>query len=97
MVAGFHLVWMADGRWAPKDPRGSWHAAASRLELIQAGRRAATHPVWGGKGWRGFLFTVADIRRTIAYIEQNPVKAGRPAQAWPFVKPYDGWLPGRYR
>jgi len=70
---------------------------ASRLELIQADRRAATHPVWGGKGWKGFLFTAEDIRRTIRYIEQNPLKAGRPAQAWPFVKPYDGWLPGRHR
>jgi hypothetical protein len=31
------------------------------------------------------------IRRTIRYIENNPVKWKLPRQEWPFVKPYDGW------
>ena len=70
---------------------------ASRQALLQAGRHTGDHPVWGGKGWKGFLFSQADMHRTIAYIEENPVKANLPAQSWPFVKLYDGWLPGRYR
>jgi REP element-mobilizing transposase RayT len=70
---------------------------ASRQAVILAGRRSGAHPVWGGKGWKGFLNTVEDMRRTVAYIANNPIKAGLRPQSWPFVKPYNGWLPGRYR
>jgi REP element-mobilizing transposase RayT len=49
------------------------------------------HPVWGGPGWKVFLFEPDEIRRTIGYIEKNPEKAGMTPQHWPFVKPYDGW------
>jgi REP element-mobilizing transposase RayT len=66
---------------------------ASREKLVEASSRAITHPVWGGPGWQVFLYTQADLRRVIRYIEQNPVKIGRPRQYWPFVKKYDGWLP----
>jgi REP element-mobilizing transposase RayT len=59
------------------------------------GQHGPEHPVWGGPGWKVFLNSQDDIRRTIYYVEQNPVKMGRPVQAWHFVKPYDGWLPGR--
>lgn len=69
---------------------------ASREALIRAGRRTPEHPVWGGPGWKVFLYTQADMRRIVRYIEQNPVKAGWPMQVWDFVKPYEGWLPGQY-
>lgn len=69
---------------------------ASRQALIEAGHRAVTHPVWGGPGWKVFLNTRADMSRIEDYIRKNPEKAGREAQVWDFVKPYDGWLP-RYR
>ena len=52
------------------------------------------HPVWGGPGWKVFLHSQADVARVIRYIEQNPVKIHQPIQRWPFVVPYDGWLPG---
>ncbi len=52
------------------------------------------HPVWGGPGWKVFLNTRTDITCTIRYVEQNPVKIRKPVQGWPFVKSYDGWLPG---
>jgi REP element-mobilizing transposase RayT len=71
--------------------------AASRQELIQAGRRSQTHPVWGGPGWKVFLFTRADMERSVAYIRDNPAKSGRAPQQWGFVKEYDGWLPGKWR
>ena len=49
------------------------------------------HPIWGGPGWKVFLETPDDIRRTIRYIQDNPPKRRLPAQSWTFVAPYDGW------
>lgn len=63
-------------------------------EALQQKSFPPEHPVWGGPGWKVFLNTREDISRTITYVEQNPVKIGRPVQDWPFVKRYDGWLPG---
>lgn len=66
---------------------------ASREDVIKAQRRGASHPVWGGPGWKVFLETKTDFERTIKYIRNNPIKIGWPAQNWSFVKVYDGWLP----
>jgi REP element-mobilizing transposase RayT len=68
----------------------------SRQAVIEAGRRSATHPVWGGPGWKVFKSSRPEMERTVRYIEANPIKACRPAQSWPFVTKYDGWMP-RYR
>ena len=65
----------------------------SRQVLIDHGRRRDPHPVWGGPGWKVFQDSQADIRRTVKYIEDNPIKIGPPRQTWPFVKAYDGWSP----
>ena len=70
---------------------------SSRISLRQAGTRAADHPVWGGPGWKVYLETREDMQRTIAYILKNLMQARRTEQMWPFVKPYDGWLPGQVR
>ena len=70
--------------------------SGSRDHLQRLGLRSADHPVWGGPGWKVFLETRRDVARTIQYIEDNPIKIGRPVQRWPFVTPYDGWLPGRH-
>jgi REP element-mobilizing transposase RayT len=67
---------------------------ASRVELIRLGRRTLDHPVWGGPGWKRFLYTQDDFARVVEYIRQNPIKAGRPERFWPFVRKYDGWMPG---
>ncbi len=56
-------------------------------------RRAPTHPVWGGPGWKRFQSTAEDIWRIVRYIRANLAKARRPEQFWEFVTPYDGWLP----
>jgi REP element-mobilizing transposase RayT len=67
---------------------------ATRAALVEALRRGPRHPVWAdGRGWKGFLNTRGDFERDIGYIEDNPRKIGRPAQRWPFVVPYTGWLP----
>lgn len=63
----------------------------SRLQILQANLRQPNHPVWGGPGWKVFLDTPDDVRRTIVYVETNPLKIGRPKQVWGFVTKYDGW------
>ena len=65
----------------------------SRCRLIDAGNRPAEHPVWGGPGWKVFLSTRADMERIVKYINRNPLEWKLPAQDWPFVSIYDGWLP----
>ena len=65
----------------------------SKERLIAAGERDASHPVWGGPGWKVFLNTREDIQRIVGYIRENPIKAGLPEQIWEFVTTYDGWLP----
>jgi hypothetical protein len=67
---------------------------SSKAALIAAFRRDPDHPVWGGPGWRVFLYTQEDIHRIIRYIQDNPRKGGLPEQHWDFVTEYDGWLPG---
>jgi REP element-mobilizing transposase RayT len=65
---------------------------ASRSRLIETGHRDQTHPTWtAGFGWKVFLEHPNEVRRTIRYIELNPVKIGLPGQSWPFVRKYDGW------
>jgi REP element-mobilizing transposase RayT len=43
---------------------------------------------WARKGWKVFLDTHEDMRRAIAYTEDNPLKEGLRRQRWPFVTPY---------
>jgi REP element-mobilizing transposase RayT len=64
----------------------------SRTKLIATGRRESDHPTWvGGTPCNLFVDHPDELRRTIGYIERNPIKIGLPAQKWPFVKPYDNW------
>jgi len=64
---------------------------ASRSELVRQGHRASGHPVWATGGWKGFLDRPSSVRRTVQYIEDNPVKMGWGRQEWGFVTEYDGW------
>jgi REP element-mobilizing transposase RayT len=68
--------------------------AASKEALVTAKRRDPMHPVWGGPGWKVFLYTQDDMRRCVRYIQENPRKGRLPEQHWDFVKPYIGWMPG---
>jgi REP element-mobilizing transposase RayT len=63
----------------------------SRAALLHAGLREHTHPVWGGCGWKVFLDSLDEVRRTVRYIEQNQIKLRLPEQRWAFVQRYDGW------
>ena len=62
-----------------------------RLRLGNSGLRSPDHPVWSRAVWKVFLDHPDDIRRTIRYIRQNPVKRREPLQEWAFVSEYDGW------
>jgi REP element-mobilizing transposase RayT len=65
---------------------------AGRLRLRDSSPRfTEDHPIWGGQGWKVFLDHPDEVWRTIRYIELNPIHAGKPAQQWRFVKPYDNW------
>lgn len=64
----------------------------SRERLQAHGHRSCDHPTWvAGSGWKVFLDHPDDVRRTIQYIERNPLPLGLPSQKWSFVTPYDGW------
>jgi hypothetical protein len=64
---------------------------AGRLQLVRREHRAAEHPVWVTGGWKGFLDRPEGVRRTIRYIQNNPVKMKWGRQEWGFVTEYDGW------
>lgn len=64
----------------------------SRKRLAEKGFREGDHPTWvGGLVWKVFLKHPDEVRRTIGYIERNPLPLKLPIQSWAFVKPYDGW------
>lgn len=64
----------------------------SRARLQSTGHRTSRHPTWTTRGgWKVFLDQPDEVRRTIRYIERNPLLLGLPQQRWAFVKPYDGW------
>jgi REP element-mobilizing transposase RayT len=44
--------------------------------------------VWAQDFWKVFLFDEEQIQSCIEYVEQNPIKEGKPAQKWEFVVPY---------
>lgn len=45
-------------------------------------------PIWARKSWAVFLDSPDDIRRAIAYVEENPQKEHKPRQRWSFLTEY---------
>jgi REP element-mobilizing transposase RayT len=43
---------------------------------------------WARGSWDVFLDTPADVRASIQYTENNPIKEGKRPQHWPFVRPF---------
>ena len=70
---------------------------ANRTAVQGRGSYTTDHPVWGGLGWKVYLESRDDMQRTVAYIHRNLVHSRQSGQSWPFVRPYDGWLPGQVR
>ena len=40
---------------------------------------------WARKLWKVYLDSEADVARAVAYVENNPLKEGKPRQEWSFV------------
>ena len=49
---------------------------------------AAPSP-WVRNGWNVYLNSDRDIGRAVRYVEQNPIREGKPAQRWQFITPFD--------
>ena len=64
---------------------------ASAAAVRATGVCCEEHRVWCSGGWKVFLDHPEDIRRTIPYVDDNPIKSRMPRQKWAFVTPYDGW------
>ena len=51
-----------------------------------SGRR---HSPWARGFWVVYLDDESRVERAIQYVEQNPLKEGKPQQHWEFVTPYE--------
>ena len=49
---------------------------------------AEKRPVWADNAWKVFLNTPAAVQAAIGYVEENPIKEGKPEQRWSFVVPF---------
>jgi len=51
---------------------------------------------WADRKWVVFLDTEEAIEDAVRYVEENPIKEGRPRQRWSFVTPFagldNGWV-----
>jgi hypothetical protein len=65
--------------------------------LVNAGLHPFAHevgsgerppPCWGRKWWTVYINDEAHLRQAIQYVEDNPLKDGKPRQKWGFVVPY---------
>ena len=46
--------------------------------------------MWAEHQWKGYLDSEEAITDAIAYVNENPMREGKPAQHWPFVTPFAG-------
>jgi hypothetical protein len=49
---------------------------------------------WAERCWRVFLDSEEAIENAIHYVNDNPVKEGKPLQTWSFVTPFAGIATG---
>lgn len=91
-----HLV-AAEGKHSPKRIVGHFkreatlRLTAEQLHPFQAEFAASgiLPTCWGARGRIVFLDSVDDVHRSIRYVEENPVKEGKPPQVWSFVVSFD--------
>ena len=55
-----------------------------------AARDGKLPSTWAEREWKGYLDTEEAIDLAIDYVEQNPVREGKPLQRWSFVAPFAG-------
>ena len=50
--------------------------------------------MWARNEWKVYLSSDEQIENAIAYVNDNPVKEGKPPQTWKWIMPYRGLYPG---
>jgi REP element-mobilizing transposase RayT len=50
--------------------------------------------MWGRYQWKVYLEDDQQIGNAIAYVNENPLKEGKPRQVWHWITPYRGLGPG---
>jgi len=91
-----HAVIKRDGRHAEQIVSHLKRAASRQLReenlhpFAQYAEDGGSPPSpWARKCWNVYLDDEADIRRAIAYVEDNPLREGKRRQNWNFVTAYD--------
>ena len=64
--------------------------AESRHPLSEFEKNGKLPSLWGEKQWKVFLDNNEAIQNAVRYVEENPVKEGKPRQRWSFVTPFSG-------
>ena len=65
-------------------------ADSLHFQAGHAGAHGKLSSMWEEKQWKVFLDNEASIEAAIRYVEENPIKEGRPPQKWSFVTPFAG-------
>jgi REP element-mobilizing transposase RayT len=67
--------------------RGTQELVAAGLHPFEKfrGDDGRSPSVWAHRGWKVFLNNREAISHAVGYVEQNPVKEGKPEQKWSFV------------
>ena len=66
-------------------------AMPARDAVRNLGRTADGHPIWANRPYSVYLYSPADVGRTIDYIQKNPLKDGLPEQQYACTISYSGW------
>ncbi len=75
--------------WMERDIRKSVGAMKSHAtRVLRAKGHFVDRPVWADHGWNVFLHTRAEVDRAIRFVQNNPIREGKPAQRWHCVKPW---------
>jgi REP element-mobilizing transposase RayT len=65
------------------------HLKSEATRLLREHGFFPEHTPWADHGWNVFLDAVKDVKRAIAYVENNPIREGKPRQRWHCVVPFD--------
>ena len=92
-----HLV-VARHRYKIEQAANLLKGASTRALLAEKAHPLATFAgqgqrppnMWARGQWKVFLDDPADVRRAIRYVEQNPIKEGKPEQNWQCVTEFTG-------
>ena len=60
----------------------------SKSRLRAMGDIPEGHPIWSDDWYKKFLFTPAEVTRTVRYVERNPEKSDLAPQLHEFIRPY---------